>query len=118
MAFQVCSAGETQPPVIAATDQAALKARKGRQVEVTGTVSTVGTSKSKFFTFISFEGVHPGGFTAVVKSLDLADIERASGSNLEAALPGRKVAVRGKITFYNETPQIEITDPAQLRVLP
>ena len=113
--------GESAPPaltVIAVTDRAALSAASGKEVQVTGLVRHVGVSKSKFFTVIDFEGVATGGFTAVVKSSDLADIERTVGTNLEAGLPGRKVSIRGVISFYKEAPQIEITDALQLKVHP
>lgn len=109
---------EHKRSVIAPTDRSALIAASGKDVEVTGVVSHVGVSKSKFFTFITFEGVPAGGFTAVVKSSDLASVERTVGSNLEAGLPGRKVSVRGVISFYKESPQIEITEGSQLIIQP
>lgn len=113
--------GESAQPgfaVIAVTDRVALSAAFGQEVQVTGLVRHVGLSKSKFFTVIDFEGVAAGGFTAVVRSSDLAGIERTVGSNLEAGLPGRKVSIRGVISFYKEAPQIEITDALQLKVHP
>lgn len=97
-------------------DTAALKAHEGRDVTVSGVVSRVGKSKSGAIVFINFEGVKPGGFSAVVKSDSLPEIERAAGSNLDAALPGRKITLTGKISLYKEAPQIEIKTAAQLAV--
>lgn len=97
-------------------DTAALKANEGKEVTVSGVVSRVGKSKSGAIVFINFEGVKPGGFSAVVKSDSLPEIERAAGSNLDAALPGRRITLTGKISFYNEAPQIEIKTAGQLTV--
>ncbi|MBX7211992.1 MAG: hypothetical protein K1X78_27045 [Verrucomicrobiaceae bacterium] len=104
------------PVALAITDTAALKAHEGRLVTVQGVVSRVGTSKSHLITFINFQGVKPGGFTAVVKSPALPEIERAAGSNLDAALPGRHATLTGNISLYKDIPQIEIKSADQISV--
>ena len=103
-------------PEVVISDTAALKAQVGKTVSVTGKVNRVGMSKSGFIVFINFEGVPPGGFTAIVKSACLPEIERAAGANLDAALPGRHVAVSGTVSLYKETPQIEIKTADQIKV--
>ena len=73
----VCPGAEAPVAVIPITDTASLKAHVGKHVSVSGKVSRVGRSKSGFIVFINFEGVRPGGFSAVVKSAGLPDIVRA-----------------------------------------
>jgi DNA/RNA endonuclease YhcR with UshA esterase domain len=102
--------------VIPITDTAALKGHLGKNVSVTGKVSRVGMSKSGFIVFFNFEGVHPGGFSAVVRSANLPEIEQAAGANLDAALPGRTIRVTGPISLYKEAPQIELKSADQLKV--
>jgi DNA/RNA endonuclease YhcR with UshA esterase domain len=102
--------------VIPITDTAALKAHVGKSVSVSGKVSRVGMSKSGMIVFINFEGVPSGGFSAVVRSANLPDIEQAAGANLDAALPGRKIRVSGPISLYKEAPQIELKSADQIKV--
>ena len=102
--------------VIPITDTSALKAHLGKNVSVSGKVSRVGVSKSGMIVFINFEGVHPGGFSAVVRSANLPEIEQAAGANLDAALPGRAIRVSGPISLYKEAPQIEIKSAGQMKV--
>lgn len=104
------------PAVIPITDTAALKAHVGKQVTVSGTVSRVGTSKSGFIVFINFEGVNSGGFSAIVKSASLREIEQAAGANLDAALPGRRVRLSGPVSLYKEAPQIELKSADQIQL--
>ena len=115
-------AADTKPANVSAapaiTDTAALRALVGKNVSVTGKVSYVGLSKSKFFTFIKFVGVSSDGFTVIVTAPNLPDIEYAAGSNLDAALPDRTITVSGTITLYKAVPQIELTAADQLRVHP
>ena len=115
----VCRGAEEtiEPPaVIPITDTAALKAHVGKRVSVSGMVSRVGMSKGGFIVFINFEGARPGGFSAVVKSASLPEIEQAAGANLDAALPGRRIAVSGIISLYKEAPQIELKTADQIKV--
>jgi DNA/RNA endonuclease YhcR with UshA esterase domain len=102
--------------VIPITDTAVLKARVGKSVSVSGKVSRVGMSKSGMIVFINFEGVPSGGFSAVVRSANLPDIEQAAGANLDVALPGRKIRVSGPISLYKEAPQIELKSADQIKV--
>ena len=115
-AADVGAARSKAPAVIPITDTVALKAQVGKMVSVSGKVSRVGMSKSGFIVFINFEGVRSGGFTAVVKSANLSEIERAAGANIDAALPGRRIAVSGVISLYKETPQIELKTADQIKV--
>ena len=102
--------------VIPITDTAALKAHLGKNVSVSGKVSRVGMSKSGMIVFINFEGVNAGGFSAVVRSANLPEIEQAAGANLDAALPGRKISLAGPISLYKGAPQIEIKSADQIKV--
>lgn len=115
----VCSGAEEKiepTAVISITDTAALKAHVGKKVLVSGKVSRVGMSKSGMIVFINFEGVRSGGFSAVVRSASLPDIEWVAGANLDAALPGRRIRVSGPISLYKEAPQIEIKTADQIKV--
>ena len=100
------------------TDTAALRALEGKTVTLTGEVSLVAVSKSKFHTFIKFKGLPADGFTVIVPSTNLSEIERGAGSNLEAALPGRTITVSGPVSLYQTVPQLELTRPEQLRIHP
>lgn len=102
--------------VIPIADTAALKAHLGKNVSVSGKVSRVGMSKSGMIVFVNFEGVPPGGFSAVVRSANLPEIEQAAGANLDVALPGRTISVSGPISLYKEAPQIEIRSADQIKV--
>lgn len=119
MSFCACPGADlktVRATPISITDTATLKAHVGKSATVTGVVSRVGMSKTGFIVFINFEGVAAGGFTAVVKSENLSDIEKTAGSNLDAALPGRRISVAGSVSVYNDAPQIEIADGNQIKV--
>jgi DNA/RNA endonuclease YhcR with UshA esterase domain len=66
-------------------------------------------------TLLNFGAAHPKEiFTAVIPAT-----ARGKFSDLPEAVYFRKhIAVTGKVSLYHDKPQIEVTDPAQIKLLP
>ncbi len=106
------------PGTLAATDGAALRSAVGHIATVRGKVSEIGATNSGSITFIDFEGTSRRKFTAIVRKENVRDVTTGHGGDLRAALVGKTVVMRGKLELYKETPQIEITKPDQITVVP
>ncbi len=109
----------SQPVVrLAATDTAALKAAAGRTVVVHGTVSRTSWYQDRIL-FVNFQGVpRDTGFAAIARKPARAALDAAFDGDIAAALEGRTVELTGTIVIYRDRPAIEITRPAQVRILP
>lgn len=105
------------PGIIAANDDAAIRAAIGKNVTIKGKVSQVGATKTGSMTFINFEGSARGNFVLVLKKDYLARVAGAFGGDIKN-LQGKTVEVRGELILYRETPEIELRSETEIRVLP
>lgn len=103
--------------VIEATRTADLRARAGREVVVRGSISRVASLPDGRITFVNFEGTTRGDFVAIIREDSLPKIEAAFQGDLQTAMSGKQVELRGVVTLYRGNPQIEVDDPAQISVL-
>ena len=103
--------------ILAASDDAAIRAAIGKNATVRGKVSQVGGTKTGSVTFINFEGSPRGNFVVIVKKDFLPAVESALGEKA-SSLVGKTVEVRGELILYQEVPEIELRDPLALRIVP
>jgi endonuclease/exonuclease/phosphatase family metal-dependent hydrolase len=103
--------------VLRAADDPAIRAAVGKLATVQGSVARFGLSNTGGLTFINFAGTERGQFTAIIRKENLARASGAFGGDLPAALLGKTVQVRGKISLFQETPQIDITRADQLTLV-
>src|SRR5690606_11018445 len=102
----------------AAVDHTGISASIGKHASVRGEVRNV-SSPGKGITFINFAGNSRGKFVAIVRDRDLAAASGGRGAaGLKRQLEDRTVEVSGLVTSYRGTPQIEIREPGQIRVIP
>jgi endonuclease YncB( thermonuclease family) len=102
--------------VFSATDTEALLHHAGKSVRVRGVIRNVHSLPGRKITFVNFEGVPRGGFVAIVRAGVYDRVSRALPGGLEG-LSGKSVEVSGAINLYQDTPQIEIDEAGQLRVI-
>jgi endonuclease/exonuclease/phosphatase family metal-dependent hydrolase len=103
--------------VLAATDDAALRAAIGKRAAVEGTISRVGQTANGSIVFLNFQGVPRDGFVAIVRATDRAALEEKAGGAL-SQLEGRRIRVAGELTLFRTTPQVALTSPDQLTIIP
>jgi micrococcal nuclease len=98
----------------------------GRVVTVEGTVvgAFYATESKGKPTFLDFHDPYPGWFTCVIWEEDRETGElirdrfvAAFQPNPESYFLGERVRVRGEISIYQGTPQMELTEPSQIWVI-
>jgi len=105
------------PGTYPATDTVAIKRRAGETITVGGRIGRIGATDSGHITFLNFAGVPRGGFVVIVRENQLPEM-RAAFEGFPDSLQDKNIAVKGEISLYQGTPQISLTDPEQLRILP
>ena len=100
-----------------ADQQAEIISNEGREIAVRGTVSQVTTVGSSMISFINFEGVKFGGFSAVVKKDDVQILEKQWGGRAAELLLGREIVLRGKVAMFDGRPQIQLRDSGQIELV-
>jgi len=105
------------PGTYPATDTVAIKRRAGETITVGGRIGRIGATDSGHITFLNFAGVPRGGFVVIVRERYLQEMREAF-PGFPDSLEGKNVGVKGEIGLYEGTPQIALTDPDQLRILP
>ncbi len=101
--------------VVAATDTETIRCLVGSVVTVRGRIDNVGATPSGSIHFLNFEGTRRGEFVAIVRADFLDRVERALEGGL-SGLAGKEVLIYGPLTSYRDIPQIELTEPSQLRL--
>lgn len=99
------------PTLLAATDDAALRAAKGQTVVVRGKVTRTGKSKATGVNFINFGA---GDFTVVTFGKNLKAFPEGEPADL---YKDKFIEVRGEVSLYQDKPQIELASPAQIRIV-
>lgn len=96
------------------TDTATLRQHLGEQVEVEGTPTATGVSKSGTVAYLNFAGAHQG--VALVFFLQQG---RGGGFGGEADLKpyvGKRITVTGKLEDYKGDLQIKVESTTQIKV--
>ncbi len=108
----------TVPEALEASEREAIRRSIGREAAVMGRVQSVRSPGGKI-TFLNFAGSPRGEFVGIIRTANLPTLLEGFGvKDLKDALEGRNVELRGVITSFRGTPQIEVSSAAQLRVLP
>jgi DNA/RNA endonuclease YhcR with UshA esterase domain len=90
----------------------------GKTVKITGQVQSVSQTNTGSIEFINFKGNARGQFVAIVKKDHQTAVAAAFASDLKGALEGKAVEVTGTVVLFQQTPQIEVTKPEQVRLAP
>ncbi|MXV50299.1 hypothetical protein GS399_04890 [Pedobacter sp. HMF7647] len=86
-----------------------------KEVKVYGTVSGAKYLEQAGITLINIDGTYPdNALTVVIKG----DDRKKFNPSPEIAYINAKIMVTGTITVYKDKPQIVVTDPKQIRVIP
>jgi DNA/RNA endonuclease YhcR with UshA esterase domain len=82
-------------------------------------VKSTGKSRGGKLVFLNSEANFRDGknFTLVIDRAALAKFKKASITDPAAHFKGKKVLVTGKVTLFQNRPQIKVDDPAQIKVL-
>ena len=110
---------------IDATDHNLLAAHLDSGVTVFGTVRTASWTTNGSVCNVDFEKDDGHSLLVVVFSKNRAAIEKALGGDIEKALTGKPIELKGKLVAYGgrveawkNRPQMVLTSPGQLRLLP
>jgi hypothetical protein len=105
-----------QSELLEATDSGALISRAGTRVKVRGRVARIGALPDGQMTFINFGDRGRDGLVGIVRARFLPRFADRFPNGLKSALVGKHVLLEGVITLYRGIPQIELENPAQLRI--
>jgi len=107
--------GPGELPVVS-WDQAA--SHVGQRVCVRGKVASVGTSRhGDVFLNLGNPYPNPNRFTVFIPSRFVGRFEAVFGRRFWRELLGKTVEVCGEVRLYKGVPEIQATDPSQLRIL-
>lgn len=104
------SSGEVKRAV-KATDLAGATKLVGKNGSFTGTVSQVYSPSDHDIAILDFAQNYRSALTAIVKPANYAKLPNIDG------LAGKTVLVSGKFIAYEGKPEIEITSPAQVKIV-
>ena len=107
----------SQPASFQATDKDAIAKAADATVTVTGTVSGTNWYNDQIL-FINFKGTQRGDFGVVARQESREVLDKAFNGDVGKALDGKKIAVTGKVVMYRGHPEIVISKPEQVTVLP
>lgn len=101
-----------------ASDDEAIRAALGSRQAIRGRVRRIGYSDRAGISFIEFEGNERGNFVGILRDQNRDAVLKAlGGAELVEMLEGREIEIRGEITSYRNTPQIEVTEAGQITVV-
>ncbi|MEM1440824.1 MAG: hypothetical protein AAGF67_00680 [Verrucomicrobiota bacterium] len=95
---------------LAATETEALLAKEGQKIVVYGQTENSGKSSSGT-NFVNFQGAE---FFLVTFKSDLGQFPDGEPAEI---FDGKRIAVEGAISIYQEKPQIKLTRPDQITIL-
>lgn len=108
----------SQPVPIPANDDTALRANLGKPAVVTGTVRSAKLSNTGKVFRIEFKDATNSKFNAVIFERNLKLISQSLGSDLSASLTDKTIEITGTIEEYRGSPQIILSRPEQIKILP
>ena len=98
------------------TDMATLRGHLNEQVEVQGTPTATGASKSGTIVYMNFAGAHQG--VALVFFLKAGQSGGITGEADLKQYVGKKITASGKLEDYKGDLQIKVESTAQIKVEP
>ncbi len=101
-----------------ANDRDALISAIGSKTQVEGRVSRIGSLPNERILFLNFAGNDHSHFCAVVRRPSLDRLRSVLGKNFPHNLENRTIRISGAVTEYKGNPQIEVTDPTQIILMP
>jgi serine/threonine protein kinase/DNA/RNA endonuclease YhcR with UshA esterase domain len=101
---------------VSASDVMALRAFARRKAIVKGTVGAAEWSPARTVINVRFSDAEDGCFGAIF-ARDAPRFQQVFGEDLDEALSGRTVQLRGTLADYNGTPQIVLSDATQIALL-
>lgn len=104
----------TDPTVkkaLAATDLATVTKQIGKSATIQGTVAELFTPKSNSIVVLNFAKEYWTAATVVVPSKNFGKFP-----NLQT-LKDKKVLVTGRVVEYKEKPQVEVSEPGQIKII-
>lgn len=110
LAFSFALKAEETKIYLAATETEALMAKEGQKIVVYGETENSGTSPTGT-NFVNFKGSE---FFLVTFKSDLTQFPEGEPSK---TYEGKRLAVEGAISIYQEKPQIKLTRPDQITIL-
>ncbi len=121
IALSDLQAEQTPPPgadtphleTIQSSDVAKLLEMVGSQVIVEGVVQRIGKDEASGIHFLNFSDSR-GGFVVVIFPKSLPAFE---GTDFEAAYRNQLVRVEGRLSLYEDQPQIVVSSPAEISVV-
>lgn len=108
-----CATAPTGPPVLNASDPAAIQ---GAMPTVTVVGEVEKTSESGSVLIINFKDTDKSQFYAVVLEADREAVNAGFGGDVAKAITGKTVRVTGRVVLYRGKPEIIISRPEQLVV--
>lgn len=105
-------------PRIAASDTAQLRAQLGKPAVVTGRVSSARVSSTGRVLRVLFDDTRQSGFNAVIFERHFRVFRDRLGDDLHAVLAGKTVELTGVLEEYRGAPQIILSSPEQIRIVP
>jgi len=116
-ASQPATEPASQPALFKVTEKDAIAKLAGSPATVTGTVSRTNWYNDEIL-FINFKGTERGDFTVIARQNNRDALDKAFNGDIAKAIDGKTISVTGKIIMYRGHPEIEITKPDQLTILP
>ncbi|HUO09619.1 MAG TPA: hypothetical protein VM008_15015 [Phycisphaerae bacterium] len=116
-ATEPASQPASQPAVFKATEKDAIAKLAGSTATVTGAVSRTNWYNDEIL-FINFKGTQRGDFTVIARQDNRDALDKAFNGDIANAIDRKTISVTGKIILYHGHPEIEITKPDQLTILP
>ncbi len=107
----------SQPAAFQATDKDALAKAAGATAIVTGTVSRTNWYNDEIL-FINFKGTERGDFTVIARQESRDVLDKAFTGDFAKAIDGKKITVTGKVVLYRDHPEIIVSKPEQVTILP
>ncbi|MGN6371352.1 MAG: hypothetical protein ACTHN5_24115 [Phycisphaerae bacterium] len=111
------TAPASQPAAFLATDKDALTKAAGAAASVTGTVSRTNWYNDEIL-FINFKDTQRGDFTVIARQENRTALDKAFDGDIAKTLDGKKITVTGTIVLYRGHPEIIVTKPDQITLLP
>lgn len=107
----VKAANASVKAAVAANDLNAVNKQTGKSGTVQGTVAKLFAPPSNSLVVLNFADDYWTAATVVVRAKNFAKFP-----NLQT-LKGKKVLVTGRVTEYKEKPQIEVSEPGQIKII-
>ncbi|HEV2296650.1 MAG TPA: hypothetical protein VGR35_22595 [Tepidisphaeraceae bacterium] len=102
--------------VIDVTEFARLKEMIGTEVTIRGKVVEVFVPRSASVWIFNFDGIDRRAFNVVVPKESLQAVNAGFDGDVAAAVKDQTITVTGTVSEYRGNPQIQLTNPEQLRI--